>query len=123
MSGQIDTVVNGLFSKDSNIGALAIIGLDGTVKGLFGQWSIDGSAFMNAINNKEPSITVQGVKYSILTSTEHSFIATNIKGMGYLVGASIPDKAWVVVYLGPDGDPKLAQKELFEILGKLSKLL
>ncbi|MHA1506806.1 MAG: hypothetical protein ACTSR0_06485 [Candidatus Asgardarchaeia archaeon] len=123
MSSQIDAVVNELFSKDSNVGALAIIGMDGTVKGIFGQWSIDGSTFINAINNKEQSITIQGVRYSILTSTETSFIATNIKGLGYLVGASIPDKAWVVVYLGPEGDPKFALKELFGVVGKLSKLL
>ena len=115
----MNDVINELLQKNTSIGALVVIKNDGSVVYSFGQWQVDGAALINSIKNKDPSVTIQGVKYSTLTNTGTTYLATNIQGQGHVVGAAIGDKGWIIAYVGANADRKVASKDVFETASKL----
>ncbi|MGQ4914499.1 MAG: hypothetical protein ACP6IU_07060 [Candidatus Asgardarchaeia archaeon] len=124
MSDAIAQIVSNFMSRTQDVGAVAIISLDGRLIYSTGNWQIDAQAFLNSINNKEPSIVVQGVKYSTLTATDDSFVATNVtQGLGHIIGAAIDKKGWIVTYVGPNGDKNAILKELFAASAQLISLI
>jgi hypothetical protein len=48
------------------------------------------------------SVTLQGVKFTVLQSTSERFISTNIKKQGHLVGATTPGGQCVLGFVLPD---------------------
>ena len=115
----MNDIINDLLQKNTSIGALVVIKNDGSVVYSFGQWQVDGSALLNSIKNKAPSITIQGVKYSTLTNTEDSYVATNIQGQGHVVAAAIGNKGWIVAYVGANADKSAALRDVFNTASKL----
>ena len=115
----MNNAINELIQKNTNIGAVVVIKKDGSIVYSFGQWQVDGPALLNSIKNKDASVTIQGVKYSTLTNTEDSYIATNIKGQGHVIAAAIGDKGWIVAYVGANADKSAALRDVFNTAAKL----
>jgi len=116
-------VVNEIMAKHVQIGAVVIFRNDGTIVHSVGQWQLNPNEILDVIKNKQPSITIQGVKYSIFTNTEDSFIASNLQGLGHVIGAAINDKGWIIVYAGKDADKAEILRTLIGASSKLKNLV
>lgn len=124
MAENIAQIISALMSRNQDIGAVAIISKDGNLVYSTGNWQINPSEVLDAITKRSPSIVVQGVKYSTLTATDDSYVATNVtQGLGHVVAAAISKKGWIVSYVGPNGDKGNVLRELFNASSQLVSLL
>ena len=104
MSSQIESVVRDLIGVNNTIGAIAVLDNNGRVIYATGNWKVNGSDVINSWRKKDPSVTIQSVKYSTLQTTEERLIATNVSGKGHIVMSTVGDKALLVAYVLPQGD-------------------
>ncbi|MEX2680546.1 MAG: hypothetical protein Q6373_003030 [Candidatus Sigynarchaeota archaeon] len=65
------------------------------------------------------SVTLQGVKFSVLQSTTERFISTNIKKQGHLVGATTPGGQCVLGFVLPDAAYDGAYMDLARAAGQI----
>ncbi|MFW9830216.1 MAG: hypothetical protein ACFFD8_00320 [Candidatus Thorarchaeota archaeon] len=112
MSDNIQAWVNYMQQVDNTIMAVSVIRKDGTVLFTTPNWAITGADILNAIQNKPPSITIQGVKYSTIQVTDHHLVATNVRGQGSIVITAARDKGYVIAYVSPQGDVQGAYVEV-----------
>jgi predicted regulator of Ras-like GTPase activity (Roadblock/LC7/MglB family) len=104
MSSQIESVVRDLIGVNNTIGAIAVLDNNGRVIYTTENWKVNGSDVINSWRKKDPSVTIQSVKYSTLQTTEERLIATNVSGKGHIVMSTVGDKALLVAYVLPQGD-------------------
>ena len=119
----INDIVNDILARHSDVGAVVVFKNDGTIMHTVGQWQLNPNEIIDVIQNKKPSIVIQGVKYSVLTNTEDSFTASNLQGLGHVVGAAIDEKGWVIVYAGKDADMKEILRTLLSAANKLKTVI
>jgi len=104
MSSRIESVVRDLFTVNNTIGAIAVLDKDGRVLYATENWKVNGNEVINSWRNKDPSVTIQNVRYSTLQTTEERLIATNVSGKGHIVMSIVGDKALLIAYVLPKGD-------------------
>lgn len=119
----IDKFSQNLISSGNNIGATAVISMDGRIVHQTSNWSVDGGHVIKVFTNKEPSISIQGVKYSTIDVSEDRIVATNVGGKGHIVGANIGGKAILIGYVASSGDARSAYIEIDKAARQLSKIL
>jgi predicted regulator of Ras-like GTPase activity (Roadblock/LC7/MglB family) len=103
MSSRIESVVRDLIGVNNTIGAIAVLDNNGRVIYTTENWQVDGSDVVNSWRKRDPSVTIQSVKYSTLQTTEERLIATN-KSKGHIVMSTVGDKALLLAYVLPQGD-------------------
>nr|MDO8133702.1 hypothetical protein [Candidatus Njordarchaeum guaymaensis] len=105
MSSQIENVCRNLFTANDTIGAIAVLDNNGRVLYASKNWRVNGDQLINSWRNKDPSVTIQNVRYSTLQTTEERLIATNVTGKGHIVMSTVGDKGILIAYVLPKGDP------------------
>ncbi len=103
---QIIAVINELISANENITAVAVLTNDGRVIYQTENWDVRGDApnLISAWREKAPAISVQGIKYSVLQTTEERLVATNVSGLGHIIMATIRYHGLLLTYVSPQGD-------------------
>jgi len=119
----VEQLAGGLITTGGSIGATAVISMKGEILYQSSNWRVDGAHTVNVYKNKEPSITIQGVKYSVIDVNEDRLIATNVGGRGHIVGAVIGSKALLIGYVAPNGDARTAYIEIDKTARQLAKIL
>ncbi|WEU39983.1 MAG: hypothetical protein OdinLCB4_005805 [Candidatus Odinarchaeum yellowstonii] len=117
----LEQLAGRLISGD--IGATAVIKMTGEIIYQSPNWSVDGVHAINVYKNREPSIIIQGVKYSVIDVNEDRLIATNVGGQGHIVGAVAGGKALLIGYVSPNGDARTAYIQIDKTARQLSKIL
>ena len=102
----IEDAVKSLIASNNAVGAVAVLDSSGTIVFTTQNWKINGSELIQSWQRKDPSVSIQNVKYSTLQATEERLIATNVTGKGHIVMSTVGDKGIVVAYILPNGDPK-----------------
>jgi len=103
--GSFDEIFKSLVSANNTIGAMAVLDSSGKVVYATQNWKVNGGELLNSWRNKDPSVSIQSVKYSTLSVTEERLIATNVGGKGHIVMSTVGDKGLVIAYVTPQGDP------------------
>jgi hypothetical protein len=103
--GSFDEIFKSLVSANNTIGAMAVLDSSGKVVYATQNWKVNGGELLNSWRNKDPSVSIQSVKYSTLSVTEERLIATNVGGKGHIVMSTVGDKGIVIAYVTPQGDP------------------
>lgn len=103
--GSMDDVFKNLVSVNNTIGAMAVLDNNGKVVYASQNWKVNGDELVNSWRNKDPSVSIQSVRYSTLSVTEERLIATNVGGKGHIVMSTVGDKGIVIAYVTPQGDP------------------
>ncbi|MFX0134515.1 MAG: hypothetical protein ACFFDN_12820 [Candidatus Hodarchaeota archaeon] len=67
---------------------------------------------MSSWRQQQPSIVVQGIKYSTLQCTQERLVATNIMGQGHIVCANFKDQHITIAYVTPDGGAGVAYMDV-----------
>jgi hypothetical protein len=106
VSATIDDVVKNLVSVNDTIGAIAVLDSSGNVVYTTQNWKVNGAELINSWRRKDPSVSIQNVKYSTLQATEERLIATNVSGKGHIVMSTVGEKGILVAYVTAQGDPK-----------------
>lgn len=123
MSEEAIYIINELMIQNPMITALAIVSSSDQVLWQTPSWNIQGSRIISAWTNREPSIVVQGVKYSTFQAEPEKLIAKNLFGYGYIVATPITSELFLVAYVIPDGDPKAAFVDLYNAAIKIRKII
>jgi hypothetical protein len=114
---------NKLIATDKTIVATAVISLNGSILHQTSNWSVDGGSIISTFKKKEPSINIQGIKYSTLDINEDRLIATNVTGQGHIVGAAVGGKALLIAYITSAGDPRAAYIEVDRAAREIAKTI
>ncbi len=120
----LQDLINNLFATES-IGAVAIIGWDGTIYGQTQNWTVNPSDFVNAFSNKQ-SIVVQNVRYALMQATDERYVATNVAGNGHVVMTVIgdpPGKGLIVAWASADSDPGVAYTDTAKAAYEAAKMM
>ncbi|MHA1237725.1 MAG: hypothetical protein ACTSSJ_00525 [Candidatus Odinarchaeia archaeon] len=119
----IGSLLDQLMQADRTILATALIDMSGNILYQTNNWTLSGPEIIAAFKDKAPSIVIHGVRYSTLTVTEDSLIATNIKGQGHIIGTTVGDKGLLLCYATSEGDPKVVYMELIRIAHTINKMI
>ncbi len=117
----VEQLADSLITGD--IGATAVISLTGQVVYQSSNWNVDPAHIINVYKNKEPTVIVQGVRYSVIDVNEDRLIATNVGGQGHIVGAVVGGKALLIGYVSPNGDARASYIQIDKIARQMSKIL
>lgn len=123
MANQIDNVVKVLFGTNKTIGAVAILDYNGRVVYTTKNWKVDGSRVINSWRRREPSVSVQNVRYSTLQATEERLVATNVYGKGHIVMSTIRGKGLLIVYVLPKGDAQGSYADVYRTADQISHIM
>jgi len=115
----LNQVINELINEDPNVGAIAVLKLDGTLLFQTDNWDISAD-IQNIINASKggSSIIIQGVKYMIVENTPERIIGTNVQGQGHIIIAPFKT-GFLVTYIIPQVGPRDA---LFNVQNSAQKL-
>ncbi|MEM1657518.1 MAG: hypothetical protein QXK94_00570 [Candidatus Jordarchaeales archaeon] len=122
---QIISVINELLSTNENITAAAVITNDGRIIYQTNNWdvSVDAPSLIASWREKAPAISVQGIKYSVLQTTEERLVATNVSGLGHIILATIQRRGFLMVYVTPQGDAGGSYVDVSRAAMKLAPIL
>jgi hypothetical protein len=125
MSSNFDYIVQQLQAKNPNVTAVAILTLDGQVMYQTDNWNVvpDAPNLISAWREKQPSILVQGIKYSTLSATDERLVATNVSGMGHIIMATARYRALLMAYVTPQGDTQGSYVDVSRAAAQLGAML
>jgi predicted regulator of Ras-like GTPase activity (Roadblock/LC7/MglB family) len=125
LASNFDSVIAQLQAKNPNVTAIAILTLDGQVMYQTNNWNIvtDAPNLIAAWREKQPSIYVQGIKYSTLSSTDERLVATNVSGMGHIIMATARYRALLMAYVTPQGDTQGSYVDVSRAAAQLGAML
>ena len=85
------------------------------------EWDIsqDLGTILTAWTETQPSILVQGIKYSTLQCTPERLICQNLGGQGAIVCANHENRLIMVAWVSADGAPGDAYRDLTKSLNKI----
>lgn len=117
MTYDYSTAITKLISSNDTITAVTIVNGAGNIIYQTSNWDItsDVISVLNAWRKQEPSIIVQGIKYSTLQCTQERLVATNIMGQGHIVCANFKDAVITIAYITPDGGAGIAYMDIARI--------
>ncbi|MHA1299849.1 MAG: hypothetical protein ACTSO9_10470 [Candidatus Helarchaeota archaeon] len=103
-----------LMEANSTVTAVCICDGQGSVIYQTSNWDItsDIITLLNSWRQQQPSIVVQGIKYSTLQCTQERLVATNIMGQGHIVCANFKDQNITIAYVTPDGGAGVAYMDV-----------
>jgi hypothetical protein len=120
----VDDLLQELFNVNQSVSAAILIDMKGKVIGRMGEWEVDGSDLAkNLKEEKLPSLTIQGIKYSTFQKDEIKFVGSNMQGKGSVICANSGNKGWLVTYLTPDGDQKVGYRDVFNTAQKIKGII
>ncbi|MFB0559919.1 MAG: profilin family protein [Candidatus Lokiarchaeia archaeon] len=125
MASNFDSVIAQLQAKNPSVTAIAILTLDGQVMYQTNNWNIvaDAPNLIAAWREKQPSIYVQGIKYSTLSATDERLVATNVSGMGHIIMATARYRALLMAYVTPEGDTQGSYVDVSRAAAQLGTML
>lgn len=125
MASNFDSVIAQLQARNPNVTAIAILTLDGKVMYQTNNWNVvaDAPNLISAWREKAPSILVQGIKYSTLSSTDERLVATNVSGMGHIIMATARYRALLMAYVTPQGDTQGSYVDVSRAAAQLGAML
>ena len=123
MSIDYGGIVASLQQYNPSIAGVIVTGMTGGIKFVTNGWNPDPNEVKRVINawrgGASISVTLAGVKFSVLQSTPERFISTNIKKQGHLVGASTPQGECVLGFINPDGAYDGAYADIARAAGQM----
>lgn len=109
-----ESAVRRLLAANNTVTAVTIVDGAGGVLYQTSNWDItsDIISILNSWRQQQPSIVVQGIKYSTLQCTQERLVATNIMGQGHIVCANFKDQYITIAYVTPDGGAGVAYMDV-----------
>jgi len=106
--------VTRLMEANNTVTAVTICDGAGSVLYQTSNWDITSDIInlLNSWRQQQPSIVVQGIKYSTLQCTQERLVATNIMGQGHIVCANFKDQIITIAYVTPDGGAGVAYMDV-----------
>ena len=106
----IEKEITELLNANKSITAVTVTNGQGQVIFQTSNWDItsDIVTLLNSWRQQAPSVTVQGIKYSVLQCTPERLVSTNVLGMGHVVGVNRNDKQFSIAYVTPEGGAGVA---------------
>jgi len=114
------TAVYNLMQADPNIIAVAVLKGKDIIYST-DNWDISGDVgrFVSSwVGQNAQSVTVSGVKYSVLQCEQERLVAVSMRGEGSICAAK-DDEHKVICYLEPDGDARGAIMDVQRTVGSL----
>jgi len=114
------TAVNNLMQGDPNIIAVAVLKGKDIIYST-DNWDISGDVgrFVSSwVGQNAQSVTVSGVKYSVLQCEQERLVAVSMRGEGSICAAK-DDEHKIICYLEPDGDARGAIMDVQRTVGSL----
>nr|MDO8110283.1 profilin family protein [Candidatus Sigynarchaeota archaeon] len=106
MSVDYVSIIATLQQLNPSIAGVIITSMTGDIIYCTSNWQPNPQEVKNVINawrgGNSISVTLQGVKFSVLQSVQDRFISTNIKKQGHLVGATTPGGQCLLGFVLPD---------------------
>ncbi|NMC06373.1 MAG: hypothetical protein GYA24_14245 [Candidatus Lokiarchaeota archaeon] len=106
MSVDYVSIIATLQQYNPSIAGVIVASMTGDIIFCTSNWQPTPQEVKNVVNawrgGNSISVTLQGVKFSVLQSTSERFISTNIKKQGHLVGATTPGGQCVLGFVLPD---------------------
>ena len=115
------TAINNLMQSDPSIIAVAVLKGKDIVYST-DNWDISGDVgrlVSSWAGQNAKSLTVTGVKYSVLQCEQERLVAISMKGEGSICAAK-DDEHKIICYIEPDGDARGAVMDVQRTLGFLS---
>ncbi|MFW9845762.1 MAG: hypothetical protein ACFFD6_03355 [Candidatus Thorarchaeota archaeon] len=110
----IDNEWKMLYSHNPKIQAFAIL-KNGEIIWVTSNWNniVDAvSELLDAPKSARDSVTIGGVEYRRVNSTQESYIATADKGQGHLLMALVENGIWAIAWATHDSVPDLTILDL-----------
>lgn len=88
------------------------------------EWEIsqDIGTILTAWTESEPSINVQGIKYSTLQCTAERYVGQNLQGQGAIVGGNHNNQLIVITWVSADGDAGGAYRDITKAMDKMKQV-
>ncbi|MHA1270899.1 MAG: hypothetical protein ACTSPY_13985 [Candidatus Helarchaeota archaeon] len=85
------------------------------------EWDIsqDLGPILTAWTETQPSVMVQGIKYSTLQCTPERLVCQNLQGQGAIVGANYQNRLIIISWVSADGAPGDAYRDITRTLDKI----
>ncbi|NVM01747.1 MAG: hypothetical protein HWN67_05405 [Candidatus Helarchaeota archaeon] len=114
MALDYEGAVKRLLTANNTVTAVTVVDGAGGVLFQTNNWDItsDIITILNSWRQQQPSIVVQGIKYSTLQCTQERLVATNIMGQGHIVCANFQDQHITIAYVTPDGGAGVAYMDV-----------
>ena len=108
------SAITKLMEANNTVTAVTICDGQGSVLFQTSNWDItsDIITLLSSWRQQQPSIVVQGIKYSTLQCTQERLVATNIMGQGHIVCANFKDQNITIAYVTPDGGAGVAYMDV-----------
>jgi len=109
LSSTIGNEWNQLYSNNPKIQAFAVA-KDGAIIWQTDNWDLveDVDGIMKAIKDNKSKVTVGGLKYKQVASSEDSYLATADNDQGHLLIVEIDDNAWAIAFAIHTAVPELS---------------
>lgn len=112
MNSLIEEIWSSLYTSNPHIKALAVIE-SSTVIWQTSNWNVveDGPTIVEMAKNEVPTVTLAGIDYSHIESSEDYYVATAGE-KGHLLVSNVDKNRSMVAWAAPDSDPGLAIVDL-----------
>lgn len=110
----IEQEISKLMEANKSITAVTVTSGQGQVLFQTSNWDITGDIVptLNSWRQQSPSVTVQGIKYSVLQTTPERLVGTNVMGLGHIVAANHQDSQIMIAYVTPEGGAGVAYMDV-----------
>jgi len=120
----VENIIKELQNQNNTIGAVTVYNWQqNQILYQSSEWDItqDLGTILSAWTESQPSILVQGVKYSTLQCTPERLICQNLQGQGSIVGANIQNRLIIISWVSAEGAPGDAYRDLTITLDKIKQ--
>ncbi|MHA1310087.1 MAG: hypothetical protein ACTSWR_05450 [Candidatus Helarchaeota archaeon] len=120
----MENIIKELQNQNNTIGAVTVYNWQqNQILYQSSEWDItqDLGTILSAWTESQPSILVQGVKYSTLQCTPERLICQNLQGQGSIVGANIQNRLIIISWVSAEGAPGDAYRDLTITLDKIKQ--
>jgi hypothetical protein len=109
LSSTIGNEWNQLYTNNPKIQAFAVA-KEGSIVWQTENWDLveDAKGIMKAIKDEKSKVSVGGVKYKRVSSTEDSYIATADNDQGHIFLVKIDDSVWAIAFASHTAVPELS---------------
>jgi hypothetical protein len=123
MSVDYVSIIGTLQQYNPSIAGVIIASMTGEIIFCTSNWQPSPQEVKTVVNawrgGNSISVTLQGVKFSVLQSTSERLISTNIKKQGHLVGATTPGGQCVLGFVLPDAAYDGAYMDIARAAGQI----
>ena len=122
MSSTIGNEWTQLYANNPKIQAFAVV-KDGTIIWQTENWDIveDSKGIIKAIKGEKSKISIGGVKYNRVSTSDDSYIATADNNQGHILVVMIDENVWAIAFAIHTAVPELSiidvQKTAVELKG------